>query len=71
MAVVCLRSQQAAWDVVERPAASGDKVNIDYTGRRDGVAFEGGSATGSELVLGSNRMIPGFEAGIEGMAAAR
>ena len=64
-----LRNQQASWSTVERAAASGDKVNIDYTGRRDGTAFEGGSATGSDLVLGSGRMIPGFESGIEGMVA--
>ena len=64
-----LRNQQASWNSVERAAAPGDKVNIDYTGRRDGVAFDGGSATGSDLVLGSGRMIPGFESGIEGMVA--
>jgi trigger factor len=64
-----LRNQQASWDVVARAAASGDRVNIDYTGRRDGTPFDGGSATGSDLLLGSNRMIPGFESGIEGMSA--
>lgn len=64
-----LRNQQASWSTVERAAASGDKVNIDYTGRRDGTVFEGGSATGSDLVLGSGRMIQGFESGIEGMVA--
>jgi trigger factor len=64
-----LRNQQASWATVERAAASGDKVNIDYTGRRDGTPFDGGTAAGSDLQLGSNRMIPGFEAGIEGMVA--
>jgi len=64
-----LRNQQASWSAVERAAASGDKVNIDYTGRRDGEPFDGGSATGSDLVLGSGRMIVGFESGIEGMVA--
>lgn len=64
-----LRNQQGMWEAVDRAAAPGDLVNIDYTGRRDGVAFDGGSAEGSDLLLGSNRMIPGFEAGIEGMAA--
>jgi len=64
-----LRNQQAAWDKVERAAVTGDRVNIDYAGHRDGVAFEGGSATGSDLLIGSNRMIPGFETGIEGMTA--
>ena len=61
------RKQQGDWENVERPAAEGDQVTIDYTGTRDGEAFDGGSAEGSELELGSKRMIPGFEAGIEGL----
>jgi trigger factor len=63
------RKQQGSWDVVERAAADGDKVNIDYAGTRDGEEFEGGSATGSDLELGSGRMIPGFEDGLVGMVA--
>ena len=46
---------------LERAAQDGDKVNIDYEGTRDGVAFDGGSAQGSDLELGSGRMIEGFE----------
>tara|TARA_R110002072_G_scaffold121598_3_gene255513 strand:+ start:14828 stop:16135 length:1308 start_codon:yes stop_codon:yes gene_type:complete len=63
------RKQQGTWEVVERAAALNDKVNIDYAGTRDGEAFEGGSAEGSDLELGSGRMIPGFEEGIVGMTA--
>ena len=63
------RKQQGSWEVVERAAAAGDKVNIDYVGTRDGEEFSGGSATGSDLELGSGRMIPGFEEGVEGMKA--
>jgi len=63
------RKQQGNWEVVERAAAEGDRVNIDYTGTRDGEAFDGGSATGSDLELGSDRMIPGFEDGVVGMVA--
>ncbi|WP_116364153.1 trigger factor [Parahaliea mediterranea] len=63
------RKQQGTWEEVERAAAEGDKVNIDYTGTKDGEAFEGGSAEGSDLELGSGRMIPGFEDGIVGMKA--
>jgi len=63
------RKQQGSWKPVERAAAEGDKVNIDYAGTRDGEAFEGGSAEGSDLELGSGRMIPGFEDGIVGMKA--
>ncbi|MCK9468509.1 MAG: trigger factor [Porticoccaceae bacterium] len=64
-----LRNQNATWHDVERAAADGDQVKIDYTGRKDGEEFEGGKATGSNLVLGSGQMIPGFEAGIVGMKA--
>ena len=63
------RKQQGGWEVADRPAQSGDQVRIDFTGTRDGEPFEGGSAENSELVLGSGRMIPGFEEGIEGMSA--
>src|SRR5205085_1248056 len=42
-------------------AADGDMVVIDFVGKIDGVAFEGGSATDAELVLGSGQFIPGFE----------
>lgn len=47
--------------VEDRPVQSGDMVNIDYEGSIDGVAFEGGSAKGYNLVIGSNTFIPGFE----------
>ena len=64
-----LRKQQQSWKEVERAAATHDMVNIDYVGRRDGEEFEGGSAQGASVVLGSERMIPGFESGIEGKSA--
>jgi len=61
--------QQGSWEVVDRAVEEGDKVNIDYAGTKDGESFEGGSAEGSELEIGSGRMIPGFEDGIVGMKA--
>lgn len=64
-----LREQNQSWEPVERAAAEGDQVKIDYVGTRDGEAFEGGSAEDSDLELGSGRMIPGFEDGIVGMSA--
>ncbi len=64
-----LRKQQGSWVEVERAAQDGDQVTIDYTGTRDGVAFDGGSAEGASLVLGSGRMIPGFEDAIVGLKA--
>ena len=47
-------------------ARDGDQVVIDFLGRVDGVAFEGGTATDVELVLGSGQFIPGFEAQLVG-----
>ena len=64
-----LRKQKQSWEVCDRAAAAEDMANIDYVGRRDGEDFEGGSAQGTNLVLGSERMIPGFESGIEGKSA--
>ena len=42
-------------------AATGDRLTIDFVGKIDGEAFEGGSAQDSDLVLGSGTFIPGFE----------
>lgn len=54
---------------VERAAAVGDTVNIDYVGTVDGVEFDGGKAEGYDLKLGSNSFIPGFEDGLVGIKA--
>lgn len=64
-----LRKQRANWEAVEREAATGDQVNIDFVGTKDGEEFEGGKGEGTDLELGSGRMIPGFEDGIVGMKA--
>jgi trigger factor len=50
-------------------AKSGDQVVIDFVGKIDGEAFEGGSAEDYPLVLGSNSFIPGFEDQLEGVKA--
>lgn len=63
------RKQQGSMEEVERAAAEGDTVVIDYLGKKDGEPFDGGAATDSSLELGSGRMIPGFEDGIVGMKA--
>ena len=44
----------------------GDIVNIDYVGKKDGVEFEGGSAEGYDLEIGSGTFIDGFESGLVG-----
>jgi len=48
-------------EVTGRAIESGDIVNIDYEGLKDGVAFEGGTAKAADLTIGSNTFIPGFE----------
>ena len=50
-------------------AADGDKVTIDYLGKLDGEPFEGGADQDAELVIGSNRFIPGFEEQLVGLKA--
>ena len=59
-------SQNPKETEVDRPAAEGDVVNIDYVGTKDGVEFEGGSAEGFDLTLGSGSFIEGFEDGLIG-----
>ena len=48
-------------EITDRPVANGDKINLDYSGSVDGVKFEGGTAEGQELTIGSGTFIPGFE----------
>ncbi|OZB87318.1 MAG: trigger factor [Thiotrichales bacterium 12-47-6] len=64
-----LREMRKTYVVVDKAAANGDMVNLDFSGSIDGVKFDGGSAENVPLVLGSGRMIPGFEDGILGMKA--
>ncbi|HWV16677.1 MAG TPA: trigger factor [Cellvibrio sp.] len=64
-----LRKHQATWAPVERAAAEGDQVNINFVGTKDGVEFAGGKGDNQNLVLGSKSMIPGFEDGIVGLKA--
>lgn len=52
----------------ERPVENGDIVNLDYSGSVDGVKFDGGTAEGQRLVIGSGSFIPGFEEQMIGMA---
>ena len=61
-----LRRQQATMKEVKRKSKNKDVVTIDFKGSIDGEEFEGGSAEGHRLTLGSGQMIPGFEKGIVG-----
>lgn len=62
-----LEQQSTTEDVKDRTTVEdGDIVNIDYAGKQDGLAFEGGTATAFDLTIGSGTFIPGFEDGIIG-----
>ena len=61
------REKNARFVDVDRAAENGDRVIIDYAGTIDGVAFDGGTAEGQTLVLGSGAFIPGFEDQVVGM----
>jgi trigger factor len=64
-----LRESLASLETVERPAAKGDFVVIDYSGAIDGEGFDGGDARGQVVELGSGRLITGFEEQLDGVRA--
>ena len=63
------REQNARFEDVEREAALGDRVILDYSGSVNGKKFDGGTAEGQPLDLGSGMFIPGFEEQLVGMKA--
>ena len=65
-----MRDQQATLGPVEeRAAAKGDWAVIGFTGTRDGVPFDGGTSERMPLVIGEERLIPGFEEHLVGLKA--
>ena len=65
-----LRKQRANYEAREdRAAQDDDRVTLDFTGKIDGEAFEGGSAEAFSFVLGQGRMLPEFEEAAKGMKA--
>ncbi|PKM73857.1 MAG: trigger factor [Firmicutes bacterium HGW-Firmicutes-16] len=64
-----IRKRNARQITVERAAELGDTAVIDYDGYLDGERFEGGKAEGTNLELGSNSFVPGFEEQVVGMKA--
>ncbi|MBX9915500.1 MAG: trigger factor [Pseudomonadaceae bacterium] len=64
-----LRKQNTRFEAAGRAAQDADQLTIDFVGKVDGEVFAGGSAKATQLVLGSGRMIPGFEDGLLGAAA--
>ena len=61
-----LQSNMVTTEITDRPVEEGDIVNIDYEGKIDGVAFDGGTAQGYDLTIGSDTFIDGFEDGLIG-----
>ena len=64
-----MRDSLASLETVDRPAAEGDFVVMDYVGSVDDEPFEGGEGRGQVVELGSGRLIPGFEEQLTGAAA--
>ncbi|WP_373975899.1 trigger factor [Chitinibacter sp. SCUT-21] len=62
-----LRSQRTRYERVERAAAEGDRVIIDFKGSIDGEVFAGGSSENYAFLIGKGQMLPDFEAGVVGM----
>lgn len=53
--------------ITDGKVKDGDTVNIDYVGKKDGEAFDGGTASGVDLEIGSGTYIDGFESGLVGV----
>ena len=69
-AVNRLADENVTYEASETALADeGDKLKVDFVGRIDGEAFEGGTAEGVELVIGRGGFIPGFEEGLKGAKA--
>ncbi len=64
-----IRRQNQEWNDVDRAAAVGDTVKVDFDGSVDGEAFEGGAAEDYSVELGAGRMLKDFEDGLVGMKA--
>lgn len=62
-----LLKARTTYDEVTRKAKKDDQLTIDFAGKIDGEAFEGGAAQGHQIIIGSKTMITGFESGLKGM----
>ena len=62
-----LRKQRTRFEHADREAREGDRVIIDFEGKIDGVAFDGGSSQNYPFILGQGQMLPEFEAGVLGL----
>ncbi len=61
-----MRKQRTTFEPADRAAQDGDRITMDYAGTIDGKPFDGGSAQGTTIVLGTGRMLPEFEKALLG-----
>ena len=64
-----LRQQRVRYEPTDRAAATGDRVVVDFLGKKDGEPFQGGTANDYPFVLGQGMMLPDFEKAVEGTLA--
>lgn len=64
-----LRKQRVHYEPVDRAAATGDRVVIDFLGKKDGEPFKGGQASDYPFVLGEGAMLADFESAVVGLKA--
>ncbi len=62
-----LRKQRVTYELADRPGAKDDRLTVDFVGKIDGIAFEGGSANDFAFVLGSGQMLPDFDSNALGL----
>ena len=67
--IATLRKQRATYEKVDRAAQAGDRLSVDFTGKLNGVVFQGGEARDYPVDLGAGGMLPEFEAAAVGMKA--
>lgn len=64
-----LRDQRAEWEAVDRSAAEGDRVVVDFVGKIDKEVFEGGEGSDVKITLGAGQVLEDFEKALKGAAA--
>ena len=63
-----LRKQRTSYEKTDRASQSGDRVVVDFTGRKDGEVFEGGQASDFSVVVGGGQMLPEFDSALVGLS---
>ncbi|MBS3936885.1 MAG: trigger factor [Sulfuritalea sp.] len=69
--IAVLRKQRMTYEPADRAAQKGDRLIIDFIGRKNGAEFDGGKATDYPVYVGAGMMLPDFEAALEGVGAGQ